>query len=248
MISGFDLVSVYQGKERCPECAEEFVGDDHYLPFETFAGLNGELPPLFHISVPEELKEEMESYLNELIDSDDVLSADNDDQYVEYHDSIRIPLIRVFGSPILSLLNRLQDLTDVSEAAIPIDGIAYSAFFSDKIHIDIPWLKDIPQDIIEGIFVVGFSDIVRMLRLCHGTGVWENNADVLALKYYPFVGDKIIAHREDIMQKLMRHGIEREKEHFVLWRLFGAARLGSFRMRIYAKCRIRAYPMSISAL
>ena len=196
---------------RCPFCNGELKEGGHNIPPEPFFGLEGEKTPIFELDVPAELKDGVEELLARILDDDELLGADSDEQYVESINSVKIN-----GNPLLSMLNNLQDLTEVIEAAIPFEGIVYNEFFRSNMHSEIPLLDDIPQAITDKYHIESFADMINVLGLHHGAGVWENNAEIILSRYPPNGAEKLIAHREDIMLELMRHGVEREKAFHIM--------------------------------
>lgn len=196
---GFDLVNPYQHRILCPECHEEFIGDGHDLPFEVFLNQPGKMP-VFKFLVPEELKEDLDALKTEILN--DFFGDDIDGQQ-----SPDVTAAVIHGDPMLSMMKELQELTEVSEAAIPIDGIDLCEFFRLKKHTDIPVLKDMPQEIIESVLIAEFSGIVDILGYYRGSEVMDEK---LLTELYPLEGEKIIAHCEDVFQTLTKHGVDKE--------------------------------------
>lgn len=194
-ICGYDLVNAYQHKVLCPECGATLTGDGHGLPFETFAGLNGDKEPRFDIDVPEGYKKKFENYLYALLD--------NDKQDSEICDTVRI-----IGNSRISLLSDLQEMTGVPEESIHIDDAEYHEFSCGELNTVDPQL-DMMLRYIEDLPICRFSEIVKLLGYMHCTVDWTDTAEELYNKYL-YDDEAPIAHREDIMQKLMRHGFERE--------------------------------------
>ncbi len=149
---GYDLV-----KTTCPRCGDEFEGDGHNIPFEIFADLNGEKAPCFEIDVPEELCDEINGFLRGLLNEEELKQPE------------RNCCVHVFGDPILSLFNKLQEQTLVSEDCISVDGVDLYEAFSKGGYKDIPLLENIPGKIIDGWSPSCFSDIVKLLGLINGT-------------------------------------------------------------------------------
>ena len=54
-----------------------------------------------------------------------------------------------------------------------------------------------------------FSEYVKCFGLKHSTGVWEDNAEILLReRNVPFAD--LLAHREDVYEYLLKHGIEKD--------------------------------------
>lgn len=112
----------------CPKCGEMLELDGHDIPFESFAGLNGEKVPSFELAVPAELRDELDEFLAEQLSNDSVLRADEFDS-PDYKSSVRL-----FGVPFLSILNKLQYLTSVSEGARCLTARRLRTSFSARGH------------------------------------------------------------------------------------------------------------------
>lgn len=205
--SGFDLVSVYQSKIKCEKCGQEYIGDGHDLPFESFAGFYGEKFPHIEIDVPKGAKNKLLELINNM-----PITAYYRELVMSGTGSM---ILNIFENSMLSLLKELQSLTGVSAESIPIDGVGYNTFFNEKEYKDVPVINEVPESIIDGVFCCSLSGIVRMLGYYHGTGVWEDNAKRL-LEEEPYNLKRTIAHREDVMHTLMRHGIEREDAYRIM--------------------------------
>ena len=63
--------------KKCSYCGEYLVADGHNVPFESFAGFDGDKVPDFDICVEESFKADVLRYLCELFGADHVLQANN---------------------------------------------------------------------------------------------------------------------------------------------------------------------------
>lgn len=57
-----------------------------------------------------------------------------------------------------------------------------------------------------------YMDVVRMLSLVHGTGVWEGNGEEL-ISSGEISFEDMISNREDVYEMLLRYGVPREKAY-----------------------------------
>ena len=265
--SGYDLVSIYQSKVRCPVCGRELAGEGHDMPFEVFAGADGSKRPYFEMDVPECVKNEIVDYLDEIFGKDKVyysackevigedspvtmpdrrtdeliiVPADNEiydyapiRYYSKYYRNAewdraatayecrelkeRGMYFHINSNPVLDTIQELWGATHVDPDAIPIDSLDYHGFFENGEHKDIPLscVKNIPSEMINSMVVCSFSDVVRLMGYSNGAGVWENNAE---LEYQKNITacEKTIAHREDVMNTLVSHGIERKEAYRIM--------------------------------
>ncbi|MBE5922901.1 MAG: hypothetical protein E7271_00345 [Lachnospiraceae bacterium] len=118
------------------------------------------------------------------------------------------------SNPVLDTLQELWVETSVDPDAISIDKIDYHSFFEKGEHKDIPLgcAKNIPDEMIESVFVCSFSDVVRLMGY---SSVWKNNAETEYQKNITAC-EKTIAHREDVMNTLIGHGIERKEAYRIM--------------------------------
>lgn len=195
---GFDLADV----SRCPECNEQLIGDGHDLRFEIFAGVDGSRLTGFNIGVPMELYDKVSQRLHELLDNDELLCSANNGNYEEFAipEIERNSPVLIVGEPLLSLSDRLQYLTNVSDPVVPFEELDYAEFFEKYPRGGVPW----PDYIFEETtlpFPRRFSDIARLLGLLC-------NEDILEGRLSEPEG--AIVHCDDVFKELLRHGVSRE--------------------------------------
>lgn len=122
------------------------------------------------------------------------------------------------------LLHRLKLMNDFDFDNIPLnDRDVLSLFYSQKpLGVDeevilsrlgtygIPeFSSDKVRQLLKQLKPETFSDLVAIIGISHGAGIWENNAELLIKSGVATLAD-IPAHREDILDKLLAHGIERD--------------------------------------
>ena len=88
--------------------------------------------------------------------------------------------------------------------------------FNNTFHIDFKSIEDeegfhnelMSNDVIDASHPKTYADYVKCYGLKHGTGVWENNAEILMHEgKVPF--NDLIAHREDVYEYLLERELDR---------------------------------------
>lgn len=69
--------------------------------------------------------------------------------------------------------------------------------------------KAVWEDILSFVTLRSFSDLVKVLSMVHGTGVWEENGKDLLIDGTVTI-DELIANREDLYEMLLRHGMPKK--------------------------------------
>lgn len=186
-LCGFDLA-----KKTCPKCGEEFEGDGHDLPFESFAGLLGDVTPDFSVYLPIEDMDEISEVYN-------AFTAERDFS----HNLISMG----FSScQLMRLISKMQTAVTVSEDCIPMDGGSVSkvlrAYDGDyKFSLEVLcrlYGHDIELD--------NFSDLTNLLGYSQTYFINENNMTVKGLLPLP---DYLAAHIDDIYNVLMQFGVSK---------------------------------------
>lgn len=128
----------------------------------------------------------------------------------------------ILGHDDPTVLRLLQDWTGVDVKAIPFDDPGTQALFSglsslgltpDQINSDVGTigLPEFGTSFVRRMLVEtkprGFSDLVRISGLSHGTDVWTNNAQELIRNNVATL-QEVIPCRDDIMVYLMYRGLE----------------------------------------
>ena len=197
--SGFDLFGGEQDEEPCPHCEAGLIGDGHNLDSTFLFGEDGSLYPIFGINVSEQLFHPMFDYLAGLgevyenIPKTDVYAGQS-----SY-------LIEICSSRWLSVLKELEARTGVPARSVPIDHGLISCLAENSEYS--PYISKGSFLVLQKFLPGSFSELVQVCGLSHGTGTWKGNAeDILGS-----VCDAklVIAHRDDILQTLLRYGVER---------------------------------------
>ena len=106
----------------------------------------------------------------------------------------------------MTLLKKLEKLTNVSYRQIPLDdsktlsGFQYGGEFDDS---------DVSKDVFKLFKPKKFADIVKLFGFCHGAGVWKDNMELL-IRDGKCGLDDAISVREDILAYLEQKGVDQE--------------------------------------
>lgn len=121
----------------------------------------------------------------------------------------------IIGNDRLSFIHQLEKMTSVKANSISIEEIDYRTFFEKELNKDIPPLH-LAGKFADTASLNSFSDIVRILGYYHQSpDVWEGDAVELFKKNF-HDPDKVIPHRDDVMNTLIRHGIGREDAYRIM--------------------------------
>ncbi len=194
---GFDLTDV----PRCPKCNEQLIGDGHDLSFEIFAGADGSRLTGFNIGVPMELYDEVSQRLRELLDNDELLCSEDNGNYEEFAipEIERNSTVLIVGESLLSLADRLQYLTNVSNPIVPFEELDYEKFF-ECYQYDVPAFNYLFKNTSLPL-PKKFSDLVRLFGLLSNKDVFEGRLSE---------PEGAIAHCDDVFEELLRHGVSKE--------------------------------------
>ena len=197
--SGFDLFGDGQDKEPCPRCGAGLTGDGHSLDSTFFMGEDGGLYPIIGIDVSEKLFHPMFDYLAGL--GEVYENIPKTDVYAGQSSYI----IEICSSRWLSALKELEVRTDFPARSIPIDHslISYLAESSEYS----PYISKGSFLVLQNFRPGSFSELVQVCGLSHGTGTWKGNAEDILGSVCD--AKDVIAHRDDILQTLLRYGVER---------------------------------------
>jgi len=184
--SGFDIKRIQSDEFLCFDCDNLLSFDGHNLPCEFFMDLDGSKTPDFNFFIEPDRCDEILQFTNGIIE-DYVLKECSAGKYLIIPDD-----------------TEFQE--NASETVNYFDKIGiYPSLSLEKLkYIE----EDTGRRIIEKANPQSFSDFVKVYGLIYGTGTWKGNAEKLIddgceLK-------KCIAFREDIMQMLIKYGIERK--------------------------------------
>lgn len=152
--------------------------------------------------------------------------------HIEYWDMDNVFLkFDILAHTVLTMLKKLKDDTGVDPADIPLNdprmislftGVCELGITPEQIGgIDIGTLgvsefgeSSYLRAISKAVDPASFSDVVRLLGLTHGTGVWNNNAEILlsdGKKLY-----ELIANRDDIFNYLLSKGMDRKMAFLIM--------------------------------
>ena len=161
------------------------------IPFEIFAGLNGDKEPDIALCVPYNYKQQLEECV--------------EDKYLD-----RITF-RICESNIPVILYRLKELTGIDPTSIPLNDKETLKMICSGETSGIPEFdKELARNIILETHPTTFDDLVKISGLLHGTNAWKNNAQDL-IKNGTTTLQGLIDCRDDIMIYLITKGLTREQ-------------------------------------
>ena len=198
--SGFDLFGDGQDKEPCPRCGAGLTGDGHSLDSTFFMGEDGGLYPIIGIDVSEKLFHPMFDYLAGLGEVYENIPK------TDVYAGLSSYIIEICGSRWLSALKELEARTGVPARSVPIDRSLISCLAESSEYS--PYISKGSFLVLQKFLPGSFSELVQVCGLSHGTGTWKGNTeDILGA-----VCDAkdIITHRDDILQTLLRYGVDRQ--------------------------------------
>jgi len=164
------------------------------IPFETFLGYYGDKEPNIVLTVAKEYKTKLEEYIVEILAN----SKENlDNQTIE-----------ILEDDITTILNKLQELTGIDPTSIDLDDKETLKIMCSADTLDIPYFnsKSIINIILE-TKPTTFNELIKIAGLYYGSDLWTNNAQDL-IKNGIATLDEIISCRDDIMNDLIKAGIE----------------------------------------
>lgn len=197
--SGFDLFGGEQDEEPCPHCGAGLIGDGHNLDSTFLFGEDGSLYPIFGINVSEQLFHPMFDYLAGL--GEVYENIPKTDVYAGQSSYI----IEICGSRWLSALKELEVRTGVPARSIPIDHSLISCLAESSEYS--PYISKGSFLVLQKFCPGSFSELVQVCGLSHGTGTWKGNAEDILGSVCD--AKDVIAHRDDLLQTLLRYGVER---------------------------------------
>lgn len=204
--SGFDLNRSDMERKRCPNCGEPLAGDGHNIPVEFFSGFYGDKAPDFIFNFAPELQEDMFRYLEDVFGKENICLGDSPaDSFCHAPGTVRLDIL---SHSIFSKLKRMENATGIGARSIKLEDIDIFSFFIDDDFEGLPFDDGLVRRISDTVFPSRFSDLVKILGFAHGRNVWTDNGENLAgTVCYP---ERLIAHRDDVMLTLIKHGIDRK--------------------------------------
>ncbi len=130
-----------------------------------------------------------------------------------YDDQNRFEEIMLIGNNTISKLKKLQDYTGVNVKEIREDRGDFDelSIWASKNFDSMTYARLGENEIFNEVQPKSFSELVKVFGLIHSTGVWYENGEILYSEGIPL--DDIIAHREEVMLKLLEYGISREEAY-----------------------------------
>ena len=197
--SGFDLYGGEQDEEPCPHCGAGLIGDGHNLDSTFFMGEDGSLYPIFGINVSEQLFHPMFDYLAGLGEVYENIPK------TDVYAGLSSYIIEICSSRWLSVLKELEACTGVPARSVPIDHSLISCLAESSEYS--PYISKGSFLVLQNFRPGSFFELVQVCGLSHGTGTWKGNAEDILGSVCD--AKHVIAHRDDILQTLLRYGVER---------------------------------------
>ncbi len=114
----------------------------------------------------------------------------------------------VLGHSGLDLLNHLVHKTGVDISTISLEDEKVLELFKNGDTIGLPEFgTEFVKNMISICKPTCFGDLVKINGLCHGTGVWEDNAEYLIKNNICKISE-VVANRDDILEFLINQGVE----------------------------------------
>lgn len=211
-------------------CGAKLFSDGHDIPFETYRYVIGKNERIGG-EVASSFFESAQDTVREYFAENGVLKVIRDDRpdnatflilppehpranektilYKEYAEMYRSYMsVTIVSSDELEICRRLEAETVTSMDRIPYYG---KEVFDAFVRLDI---KGIPQfdgvsgegdfmrNLLSELKATTFSDLIKAQGLAHGTGVWQDNAQLLLQSGAP--SDSIIAYRDDVYMYLLK--------------------------------------------
>lgn len=129
--------------------------------------------------------------------------------HFSYHSIDRNLLkLDILGHYVPTMLHRLHELTGIDPITINLDDKETMEMVCTANTIDIPLFDtEYIRNIILETKPKTFADLIKIIALSHGTGLWKNNSQDL-IKNGTATLNEIISCRDDIMNYLIEIGIE----------------------------------------
>lgn len=199
------------------------------IPFETFAGLNGEKVSDINLNFVREYQKKAKEYVKRIIE--DLLIGQNERKIyefvpIEYSDeksdinvistdfdyslnnhSLSLNILR---DNDVTILHRLKEVTGIEPTSIPLDDEETLKLI---IKADTIGISEFSSDFVKNLILktkpYNFKELIKISGLSHGTDVWNKKIEEL-IENNAINLSEIISCRDDIMNYLIKQGIERE--------------------------------------
>ena len=199
-VSGFDLFTESSCVKTCTCCGGKLTGDGHNLDAVFFMADDGSLKPYYEFDVPNEQLHGMLEYLTMQGEPKGTVTREEAEATAEplFH-------MEILGHRLFSVLGKLEELTGVPAGSVRLEEIDVPAFAEQTPAPT--YLSRETFALLRTLRPKCFSDLVRASGFAHGTGAWEENAEeLIGTVCKP---EKTISHRDDLLQTLLRYGVER---------------------------------------
>ena len=164
------------------------------IPFETFVRYYGDKEPNIVLTVAKGYKTKLEEYIVKILAN----SKDKLDNHT----------IEILEDDTITILNKLHKLTGIDPTTIDLEDKETLKTMCSADTLDIPYFNSKQvKDIILETKPTTFDELIKIAGLYNGTDLWTNNAQDL-IKNGIAILDKIISCRDDIMNDLIKAGIE----------------------------------------
>lgn len=136
--------------------------------------------------------------------------------YFDYHSMAR-PFIKfdLLNHSVPDMLLRMSKMTGVDLDAVPVDSEEVLDLFQPDEEGKVAGCADLPEfksEIVRNIIALlkpeSISDLAKISAIVHGTGAWQNNAEILVKEKGLGIND-IIATRDDVFDYNLALGIDR---------------------------------------
>lgn len=133
---------------------------------------------------------------------------------IDFRDLYNLLQIWVLKDDYVGMLHRLTNEIGVNAEKISLDDLAVGAVIGGRGDVSAEGIPGMDTELIRTIagemHVETFTDVVQLLCLAYGTGVWEGNMEEL-IRHDGFTKDNIFASREDIFECLLALGFARDE-------------------------------------
>lgn len=206
-------------------CGRELMRDGHDLPFETLRPVISQ-PAHYNISVSGNLYQTAGEIISACFQGDKVvvLTKEKPDirtyvildsqfpgvsdgqelSHEENHDRFRqYPAITLVWNKEMDAWSKLEEETGLFFGSIPFtDKRVFDAFLSGDTQGIPEFRTDFFRAMAAEVHPLSVHDLIQLLGLGHGTGVWEGNGQELLKEGCPI--GSLIAHWDDIFQYIQR--------------------------------------------
>ena len=164
------------------------------IPFETFAGINGNKKPDIVLTFSKEYEIKAQENLKIILNN------------LESKNSLKI---NIMVQDELSTLKKLEDVTGISHNNINVTDDKILNLF--RKNLDTKGLFEFnttfAEELIKKVKPLNVNELIKISAILHGTGLWKNNIEKLIEQHNL---NEIACTRDDIYLHLLQKGINRE--------------------------------------